>query len=579
MLHTAAFYTACAIFLIGIGLRSYRWLSITIGPETWDSSPGSRFWDGLRQALKTIGHRSVSALLRALVIDVLLQGPLFRRSRTRWLLHLGIFIGCLYLIFLHALGNVVTDRLFPAYQSTLNPFLLLRTIFGLLALAGVFFALLRRCFSKTSRFFSNRSDLFAPALLAMILLSGFLLESSKLVSEPIFDQMVEDYLGDDDPAVVDPLRAYWARQYGVVFEESIPAPAPDLLAAGKATHLEACADCHAPASAAFIGRAGAWALEPVAPTLNRARADRWLWHFHYLLAFAALALLPFSKFFHLLATPINLLARAAGEPAAIASLANRRGLALDACTHCGLCSEHCSVAPVYRVIGNATILPSEKLLALKRRHRPGRRNSDCHDLAILAEGSFICTECRRCTDICPSGIQLQDLWLAGKHDLRQAGYPEWHLRMDHHSAGEWADPARLPQPRMEAKDTGLPHHVRLADQRDRFSGCVQCTVCTSVCPVVAIADDPAKELDLTPQQVMNLLRLGLKDTALGVRMVWKCVTCYLCQEHCPQGVKVADVLYELRNLSYDRFRDSPQGECEVVPASRQGLADTNEDEP
>jgi heterodisulfide reductase subunit C len=30
-------------------------------------------------------------------------------------------------------------------------------------------------------------------------------------------------------------------------------------------------------------------------------------------------------------------------------------------------------------------------------------------------------------------------------------------------------------------------------------------------------------------------------------MLWSCLTCYQCQEHCPQGVKVTDLLYELKN--------------------------------
>jgi heterodisulfide reductase subunit C len=32
-------------------------------------------------------------------------------------------------------------------------------------------------------------------------------------------------------------------------------------------------------------------------------------------------------------------------------------------------------------------------------------------------------------------------------------------------------------------------------------------------------------------------------------MLWDCLTCYQCQEHCPQSVKVTDVLYCLKNLS------------------------------
>jgi heterodisulfide reductase subunit C len=71
--------------------------------------------------------------------------------------------------------------------------------------------------------------------------------------------------------------------------------------------------------------------------------------------------------------------------------------------------------------------------------------------------------------------------------------------------------------------------------------------------VVAASDNPSKDLDMTPQQVMNLMRLELKEMALGCKMVWNCVTCYKCQEHCPQGVPVADVLYELRNEACRRL--------------------------
>jgi heterodisulfide reductase subunit C len=97
-----------------------------------------------------------------------------------------------------------------------------------------------------------------------------------------------------------------------------------------------------------------------------------------------------------------------------------------------------------------------------------------------------------------------------------------------------------------------PLSLGLTDRPETFWACVQCTTCTSVCPVVAASDNPQRDLDLTPQQIMNLMRLQLKDEAFESRMLWDCVTCYKCQEHCPQDVKVADVLYELRNEAYRR---------------------------
>ncbi len=49
-------------------------------------------------------------------------------------------------------------------------------------------------------------------------------------------------------------------------------------------------------------------------------------------------------------------------------------------------------------------------------------------------------------------------------------------------------------------------------------------------------------------------------------MLWDCTTCYLCQEHCPQGVKVTDVLYELKNLAYQRLRNEYRIGNPVVPS-------------
>ena len=66
--------------------------------------------------------------------------------------------------------------------------------------------------------------------------------------------------------------------------------------------------------------------------------------------------------------------------------------------------------------------------------------------------------------------------------------------------------------------------------------------------------NPAEALDLMPHQIMHALGLGLKELVLGSRMVWDCLGCYLCQEHCPMGVKVTDVFYELKNISYEQLK-------------------------
>jgi heterodisulfide reductase subunit C len=49
--------------------------------------------------------------------------------------------------------------------------------------------------------------------------------------------------------------------------------------------------------------------------------------------------------------------------------------------------------------------------------------------------------------------------------------------------------------------------------------------------------------------VVYSARLGLEGLVLGSRMLWDCLGCYQCQELCPQGVGVTDVMYQLKNVA------------------------------
>jgi heterodisulfide reductase subunit C len=48
---------------------------------------------------------------------------------------------------------------------------------------------------------------------------------------------------------------------------------------------------------------------------------------------------------------------------------------------------------------------------------------------------------------------------------------------------------------------------------------------------------------------MCCLGLGLTRMAGNARMIWDCLTCYQCQENCPQQVEVCDLLYGLKNFA------------------------------
>jgi len=548
------------IFLLGTFLQVRRWFRVRIGPDAAAFSGWQRVGAALRGMVPVVFGRRVFSLLRALIFDVLLQTRTLRRDVRRWIAHILVFYGFLLLLVMHALDRTVTASLFPGYEPTLNPFLWLRNLFGFMVLVGVGLAAYRRIRLGRPALFTRPSDRTALVLLAVIVLSGFLLEAAKIVSWPVFHEMADEYAPMADEEEVRSLQAYWAAHFGVVFPdpEAFSADAEKTLEQGGEVHESSCASCHDRPVSAFLSFPLSRLLAPVAPFLNRARADRWLLFVHYLSCLIALALLPFTKFFHLAATPVGLLSRAALNPVTVlpANRVTRRALALDACTHCGDCTLHCSVAPVYRRIPNPDILPSEKLYSIREMVRGGSLAPG--SMRALAEGGSICTRCYRCTTICPSGIYLQDLWIASSAGLALKGFPEPRVRVKQASTAEWAERIRYHTDAFPVhRNPSLPPRA-LSDRSETFEACIQCQTCTNMCPVVAWSPDPPGDVAITPQQIMNLLRIGLKELTLGSPMVWDCVTCYLCQEHCPEGIPVTDILYELRNLAYEKFRDLPE---------------------
>ncbi|MCG6981910.1 MAG: 4Fe-4S dicluster domain-containing protein, partial [Deltaproteobacteria bacterium] len=355
----------------------------------------------------------------------------------------------------------------------------------------------------------------------------------------------------------------------------------ETLAEGKESHEINCAQCHSKPQSAFLGYTTAKIISPIALGLDRAQAPTILWYLHFLACFLGLAYLPFSKFFHIFASPVSLLANSVmvkgiSDPA---NIATRQVMELDACTHCCTCSLNCSVGVAFETISNLNILPSEKIASVKAL-ASGKELTE-KQLKHIQEGIYLCTNCRRCTVVCPVGINLQDLWFSVRETLLKSGYPEF-LALSPFSyyrglmREELVDD-NYPAPLIQAREaiaaecelmkpsekplalTPINREFKsglgLSDQASTFSGCFGCETCTTVCPVVANFENPQEELGLLPHQIMHSCGLGLKDLAFGSNMLWDCLTCYQCQENCPQGVCVTDVLYELKNRAIKQIKE------------------------
>jgi succinate dehydrogenase/fumarate reductase-like Fe-S protein len=557
-----ALHASLALCVLGVGWRVAHWLRVRIGPDARGIAPPRRAMATLAAIGAALAGRRGLRVLGDFCFDALLLRRLFAKERLRAVAHALVAVGFTLLVLTHALAPLVTARLFPAWQPTLEPWLFLRNLFGAMALAGVALLVLGRRRAR-ARLPRRRFALAFAALLALVLGSGFLLEAQKIASPRAFHRMTEQFAASADPAALASLRALWAQDYGVAFDSGLHAVAPAVTEAGRRLHESACASCHARPAAAFVSWPLARAIAPATGLLDAARADAWLLHLHVLACLLGLATLPFTTFFHVLAAPVSLIADAAArhrDPAAgrwpAEARATRRALAEDACVRCGLCDHDCSVAPLSRFLGNPGLLPAHKLVATAAlaSGRLARAGGGAHGPSAAAlrasEGAFLCTDCGRCTRVCPVGLDLADLWEAGRGDLADAGLPAPPTWIQGRPAPTWAEALERVADASRRADGDVARLPLSSDPRT-FSRCVQCQTCTNVCPVVAHGAEAG--IDLTPQKVMNLLRLGLADQALGSRMVWACAACYQCQEHCPEGIRVADILLELRSLGVRRL--------------------------
>jgi len=72
--------------------------------------------------------------------------------------------------------------------------------------------------------------------------------------------------------------------------------------------------------------------------------------------------------------------------------------------------------------------------------------------------------------------------------------------------------------------------------------CYQCGKCTAGCPVVM-------EMSHTPNQIIRLIQLGLKEEVLNSLTPWLCASCETCTTRCPKEVDIAKIMDTLRILA------------------------------
>ena len=480
-------YMALSVFAVGLIYTVFNWFRFSIGINVKDVSPWGRITAAVRGISSLFNKEKLSILGRVFVQDILLQKHIKKQDKLRWIMHMLIFSAFMFLLIFHALDKIIVTPLHDRFYLMMNPWLI---IAGLIVLAGLSISLYRRYILKVPRLKTSGMDLYTIIILVIIILSGRFMEITKLSSYEYYQK---------------------------------------------------------------------------------------IWWVHISVCLFGLAYLPFSKMFHMITTPLSLLCNAVmDENSDPANIATRQVMELDACTHCNTCNQHCSVAVAYDNLGNDNILPAERMSFLKE--YVANKKISAKKLRSIQQGIYLCTNCDRCTVVCPAGINLRELWFSAREELIQRKQPV-DLMMTPFSYFRGLNHQRIDKEKydlplenvlnvltadcdLSAKTLDAPivlnqeanefrQAMGISERTDTFSYCFSCENCSTVCPVVINYADPQQSLDLLPHQIIRSVALGLKDLATGSKMLWNCLTCYQCQEHCPQGVKVTDIFNKLKTVSIE----------------------------
>ena len=92
---------------------------------------------------------------------------------------------------------------------------------------------------------------------------------------------------------------------------------------------------------------------------------------------------------------------------------------------------------------------------------------------------------------------------------------------------------------------------------DKIKECIQCGTCSASCPT-------SYAMDYTPREIIAAFRAGLLDKVLKSNTIWLCSSCYSCTVRCPSGIKLTDIIYELKRLAIEFGLTRKEAKAPVV---------------
>jgi Fe-S oxidoreductase/nitrate reductase gamma subunit len=401
-----------AAILAGVAWRVRKWL---LGQEDVDGPPV------VRQLKEVLTWRRATDVVKSVFFQSRLS-----RDRFAIVMHQAIFWGMVVLFIGTALATVdqdVTNLLFDTQILrgwSYRLFELALDIFGVVLIAGVLAAAYRRYVTRPARLASKQLgvrlwDRF-PLLTCLLLIAvtGFAAEGLRIAEGDWIDARIAAVETPEAKSTL--MKQMQLRERLHTGQERRDILLQDV-ARGQPLF---------PAAAwAPVGFGLAQLCSPLPEGLIRS-LHQWTWWLHAFLALGFLVALPFTKAFHLISSPANILLRAPTVPGKLRVAAEsgvrtvrdytwRQLLQVDACTWCGKCEEACPGHHTGFPLSPRQLVLAVGAALLRTRANANGQTPDLHDGHVRPEELWSCCTCRACEDICPVHIEQPRLII----DLRR----------------------------------------------------------------------------------------------------------------------------------------------------------------
>jgi heterodisulfide reductase subunit C len=190
------------------------------------------------------------------------------------------------------------------------------------------------------------------------------------------------------------------------------------------------------------------------------------------------------------------------------------------CFACGGCTARCPVREIDEKYNPRKIIRMA-LLGLKEE-------------VFRSEFVWLCSSHSRCAGRCPQEVTIGAIASACRNMAMREGYS--HLSVNQETKPDKAI-------KSSSLDPNFKYEIQKEPGGESITHCFACGTCTASCP------EMEKDNRYDPRRFIRKILLGMREEAFTDGFMWHCAMHYACNERCPQGVNISDLMNAIRNIA------------------------------